>query len=59
MDQWVAGYPVSRRRYWEYLPADLRLLVYSLGHEDSLVPLLFKIKSRLQVDSYVILVVAK
>jgi hypothetical protein len=59
IDQAVAGFPVSKERYWAYLPSDLRLLVYPSRLDQGLATQLIKLGGRLEGADYVIHYVAK
>lgn len=59
IDQAVAGYPVSARRYWKYLPADLRLEVHPVGVGDGLAAQVATVKGRFELDDFVILTLAR
>ena len=59
IDQAVAGYPVSKERFWAYLPSDLRFWVIPSGSDPGLATRLLKPRGRLESAGYVILFVSK
>lgn len=59
IDQAVAGYPVTKERYWAYLPPDLRFWVIRSEMEPGLATQLLKPHARLESGGYVIFLVSK